>query len=87
MHTKSRSTVYLEPILYVKFANFLISSKIAVSCENLGGADNICPTGCLKGGFWENFAIQAVTQRYRGAETLLETMNSSNICEIFTKSS
>ena len=39
----------------------------------------------VKGG-WENFATQADAQKYRGAETLLETMNSAKICEIFAKS-
>ena len=50
MHTKCRFAVDLEPILYVKFAiRFSISPKIAVSRENLGGADNFFPTGWLRG--------------------------------------
>ena len=72
IHTKCRCAANLKPHLCMKSAtNFLISPKIAVSREDLGGgADNFCSTG--RGG-WENFALQGA-RKSRGTETPLETM-------------
>ena len=60
MHKKRRSAVHLELNLCVNFAiKFSMSPKIAVSHQNVGGAENIFPTGVwvLKAD-WENFAVQ-----------------------------
>ena len=46
IHTKCRCAANLEPHLCMKFATkFAISQKVAVSRENLDGADNFFPTG------------------------------------------